>query len=386
MIENIAKVLAELVAAVFGVLGTYKDFSRERKSLRWKRITIGGIVVSSSMAIVIQNLEFINSQHENDERNRQFADTATKLEGLTQDASKNIDATALIQQGLKSTARDVQSQLAQQQLLAAGQKSVLKEQMEAVSASEAAVNPLDPVGVEIALSFPVSPGSCLDGYAEEVKSKVLAAGHKPDQHGTTDDRLGVGITWSANEEPSEIGMEQSSPLLPQSNDPAVGLTRIDAWLRFHAGSKKLDLASGITQADGAEYGVSPFAEDPNKELASWSGVVPQLRSKPTIDIYYGPSGKATEIDVDWTEVNVRKNNGSPSVRSVRDLPGTVLELAISSLGGCKIGNPNLDQFYFVWGVGYPFQSDFNESTFERHVISENKTSFTHTVTLKDLGF
>ena len=90
---NVVKVISMMLAGLFGMIGTFKDFAADAKATRWKRLTMTGIVSTTLLSVVIQNLEYINAQHSRVEADARVKETAKTLSTIT-DRTSSITATS----------------------------------------------------------------------------------------------------------------------------------------------------------------------------------------------------------------------------------------------------------------------------------------------------
>jgi hypothetical protein len=386
---NTVKVIAMFLTAAFGVMGTFKDYSEDKRPTFWRGITIAGIVLSAAMSIIIQNSEYRKSLAEGVKHDSEVLETTTKLQAIGDAATKNNKAAEKIQKDLKSnldttsTVKDqLQGSLEDEKKLVKGQNLVLGKQAESASAIIEIIHPLSLISFYYSLIFDVSGNSCLTNYVNAVQKKATES-LLPDR--SLPQALYVSLFVDPKTgEYGRISFDSRSPLFPSSTDRAYPVVSAEGKLQFHTASKPI---SYNAYDDGIVYELQSDQlplRDSHDEL--WQRSAPiSLPDKVTID---WENDKPTTIKWERTMVNARPIIDAQTFHSIRELVGSNLELFIGFEKGCELSRPRLGEFKMVWGQNFAFESQFDVSSFNRwgdepHFANVN---YVHLVTPHDLGF
>jgi hypothetical protein len=367
MLLLVIKIISEFLTAVFGVLGTIKDFSKDKESRKWKYITIGGIVISGGVAMITQGLEHRESEE-------QFRNTTEKLENITQVASRNNEATQNVQTSLSKTAQNMNDRfrdsLRQQSSILTTQKSLAIQQEEAVSATEEAARPLSPVGFSVGVTYSGAQNPCIANHGTRLREVVQKEVHRDlpqaERYKALQENFGphTSVVLSDKGDVMTVSLSDDSPLVPGGD-----------VLSFHSGNPLLlpAILAGVSfrpHDSSNPTHLSPFSQPAVSyrwrftDGTSWktgydpNGLRHKAHAQVSMSFRYNRDGRTEQGWFRWMgEDLVRYENQVPRYRSIPDLVGTDMTVQVFYHGDCKLV-PVLDSFHMNWGQNYTFQSAF----------------------------
>lgn len=163
-----------ILAAVFGVFGTFKEFSKDSSPEKSKRLTIAGILATTLVSVIIQDIEYRAAVAARRDSEIQATATADTLNGITAKTLQITTANSQIQSDQRETLRSTSlvKDKVQQSLKEQGQ--LLTAEGNAVSTLSGITDPLDPIGVYLSVSFDVANNPCLAPYLDRIY-KIVAS-------------------------------------------------------------------------------------------------------------------------------------------------------------------------------------------------------------------
>ena len=369
---NVVKVISMMLAGLFGLIGTFKDFAADDKATRWKRLTMTGIVLTTLLSVVIQNLEYIDAQHSKVEADRRVKDTAQTLSTIT-DRTAGITATSSQIQQAQATMLDATGAVKEGvERGAAAQGKLLQREAEAVNSLSQLLNPIDPVGFGVSIDFELVTNTCLRPSVDQVVSYVSQHEISSDGH-LVDDPATI-VHRERGGKATQIKLVAGSKGLPFLRDGA----QPTLWVRFHSPQWK---ATDIPRYPfDASYGIG-FQRTAEPEKEWYRGMLPEYRDRREIEIHLDDDSTKDYISVQMDSLGVRKDGGR-ALRSVSDLRDTIVEVEIESLSMRACVSPVLSDLEMVWGQNYVFDQSFQARKFER-IKRQNSTSFVYRTTRAD---
>jgi len=378
---NAIKVVSMFLGSLFGLLGTLKEFSRNKKSIRWKWITIAGIVLTGTLSVVIQNIEFSQDQAKKKADDDNVTKTANLLDDITQRSKSILVKTTDATNDLSTVVTRTQTIQGDLKNSLDSQRTMLTQIGSSAKMLSGVAQSLVPAAFQFSLHYDIAPGSCLMGYANAVRKGVNG---KTVPKGSNADSETAEVIVDAATGKTQIAYGDGSPLLGLGSEKGQGFPLGDMWVRFHKDPQDVHFGHVFSDSDGIEY-VLEFdrvsVDEKDKEF--WKGSLPLPRLTETFTISY-IKGVPTSFDIDYTQVNALNNNDAPVIHSGNDLPGTILELEFDRNPGCT-DHPRLDNFEMLWGPNYSYSSNFDTSKFKPTGL-QSGTVYIHKSEEKDFHF
>lgn len=366
---SLLKITSIIAAGLFGALGLLTNHKDETgKVTRWGRIALGGILLSSSISVILYALETSKAKAAADKAKAEANATAQLLQNILTNAQmtadqqkRTLDETNVLKLGLEETLKQQRLNLQRSDYIAKGMESSLVTQQSVLSGNERILGgvtstiekqgkilgqttttlydtqrllqPLGEIQVSFRLDIGTSPNT--SSYLAHLREEFKRAAQKFSKTAAVD--AGQGIVVQPD---GSIFIGAGSPLLPQFKSKEDFLKLVPFYINFYRakvtpsmwngpfkpppGSVALQTTDGLVIAD---YGTRP-GPTPDLQLHvlaadhSYEGLRSDFDRGENLTIKYRPDTDSFSLEGSYIKAGTWFDNGG--ITSVLDLPGSTL--------------------------------------------------------------